>query len=61
MKKGHTLLERAKIDENKKNTTFMIFSGEYGKMSQKVKNNEKGFSIAEKVQKLMKNKEHNIC
>ena len=34
--------------KNKKNNIFWIFSGEYGKMSKKVKNDEKVSYIAEK-------------
>ena len=36
--------------KNKKNNTFWIFSGRYGKMSKKVKNDEEGSYIAEKGQ-----------
>ena len=36
--------------KNKKNNIFWIFSGKYGKMSKKVKNDEKGSYIAEKGQ-----------
>ena len=35
--------------KNKKNNIFWIFSGKYGKMMKKVKNDEKGLYIAEKV------------
>ena len=34
--------------ENEKNNMFWLFSGKYGKMSKKVKNDEKGSDIAEK-------------
>ena len=36
--------------KNEKNHICGIFSGKYGKMSQKVKNDEKGSYIAEKGQ-----------
>ena len=50
MKNGQVLLKKAKIDENKKNNIFWIFSGKYGKMSKKVKNDVKGSYIAAKGQ-----------
>ena len=34
--------------KNKKNDIFLIFSGKYGKMSKKVKNDEERSDIAEK-------------
>ena len=36
--------------KNKKNNIFCIFSGKYGKMTKKVKNDEKGSDIDEKGQ-----------
>ena len=36
--------------KNKKNNIFWIFSGKCGKMSEEVKNDEKGSRIAEKGQ-----------
>ena len=36
--------------KNKKNNIFGFFSGKYGKMSKKDKNDEKGLYIAEKGQ-----------
>ena len=36
--------------KKKRNDIFSIFSGKYGKMSKKVKNDEKGSYIAEKGQ-----------
>ena len=46
--------------KNKKNDIFGFCSAKYGKISKKVKNEEKGSYIAEKGQKLMKNKKNNI-
>ena len=48
MKKGQILLKKAELDEQWEMNIFWIFSGKYGKMSQKVKNDEKGSDIAEK-------------
>ena len=48
MKKGHILLKKAKIDENKKKNTFWIFSGRYGKMSKKVKNDVRDHILMKK-------------
>ena len=42
--------KRTKSMKNKKNYIFWIFSGKYGKMSKKVRNDEKGSCIAEKGQ-----------
>ena len=36
--------------KNEKNNIFWTFSGKYGKMSKKVKNDEKGSDIDEKGQ-----------
>ena len=36
--------------KNEQNNIFWIFSGEYGKMSRKVKNDEEGADMAEKAQ-----------
>ena len=50
MKKGHILLKKAKTDVKKEKKYFCIFSGKYGKMSKRVKNDEKGSYIAENGQ-----------
>ena len=50
IKQGQGLLKKAKIDEKKNNNIFWIFSGKYGKMQKKVKNDEKWSQISEKGQ-----------
>ena len=49
-KKGDILMKRVKIENNEKNNIFCSFSEKYGKMSKKVKNDEKGWHIDEKGQ-----------
>ena len=45
--------------KKEKNNIFWTFSGKYGKMSKKVKNDEKGNILLKKA-KLMKNENNNI-
>ena len=51
VKKGDILIRKGKIDKKwKQNNIFRFFSGKYGKMLKKVKNDEKGWYIDEKGQ-----------
>ena len=50
MKKDHILLKKANLMKNEKNNIFWIFSGKYGKMSKKVRNDEKRFDSDKKGQ-----------
>ena len=50
IKKGDLLMKKVKIDKKWKNKFFWIFSEKYGKMSKKVKNDEKGWYIDKKGQ-----------